>query len=84
MCIKGQLVSFRVSEIEDITNVADWRYVLSHLNTADDVTNRNMALQIKNSYCWFGGLLLLIGDDTNSQDEITLTYSTEEEMKREV
>lgn len=44
--IKGQFVAFRVSEIQDITDINNWRHVPTKMNVADDATRWKIPLDV--------------------------------------
>lgn len=52
--IKGQFEKFRVAEIQDTTKVANWRYISTKYNVADDATKKNRST-INSEDRWFKG-----------------------------
>lgn len=78
--IKGQFVKFRVSEIQDTTNISHWRYVPSRLNIADDATKWHENPKISSSDRWFKGPPFLMENEQSWPIDKTIGSSTEEEM----
>lgn len=79
--IKGMYVAFRVAEIQDTTVVADWRYVPSRLNIADDATKWNKPLRVDINDRWFQGPPFLLKDESKWPDDISVNHNTDEEMR---
>lgn len=52
--VNGQYEKFRVAEIQDMTKVANWRYINTRSNVADDATKMTRST-IKSSDRWFTG-----------------------------
>lgn len=48
-------VAQRVGEIQEITNVTDWRYVPSKLNVADEATRRSRDIDFSEKSRWLHG-----------------------------
>lgn len=78
--IKGQFVAFRISEIQDSTNVNDWKYVPSKLNVSDDATKWNKKLNVNIENRWFSGPAFLHRPDTEWPQDDKLDHQTTEEM----
>ncbi|XP_055918708.1 uncharacterized protein LOC129950814 [Eupeodes corollae] len=53
--VKGQFVAFRIAEIQEITNIADWSYVPSEMNPADDATKWKKGPSLDMNDRWMQG-----------------------------
>lgn len=82
--LKGQFVVFRIAEIQESTSVADWRYVPTRLNIADDATKWSGSPNISNSDRWFKGPPFLYENEQLWPEDKSLGHNTTEEMKQEI
>ncbi|XP_055842483.1 uncharacterized protein LOC129909422 [Episyrphus balteatus] len=52
---KGQFVAFRIAEIQELSNIGNWRYTPSYLNVADDATKWKKGPSLNMNDRWFKG-----------------------------
>lgn len=70
--LAGQFEQFKVAEIQDITEIANWRYIQSRSNVADDATKWQKSFSLDDSSRWFKGPSFLYDDESKWPEDITL------------
>lgn len=63
--LKGQFVAFRVAEIQELTNVSQWRFVSSKMNVADEATKWSKVPTFDLDQRWFKGPEFLYQEEEN-------------------
>ncbi|XP_055920071.1 uncharacterized protein LOC129951774 [Eupeodes corollae] len=69
---EGQFVAFRIAEIQELSNIGNWRYVPSDLNVADDATKWKKGPSLNMNDRWFKGPEFLLSDEIEWPDDISL------------
>lgn len=79
--LTGQYEKFRVAEIQDTTKIANWRYINTRSNVADDATKMTRST-INSSDRWFTGPpFLLLERDEWPQDRVIEKPQTEKKSE---
>ncbi|XP_062703662.1 uncharacterized protein LOC134286107 [Aedes albopictus] len=75
-----QFVAFRITEILEDTNVADWRWVPTKLNVADEATKWGKGPNYHENCRWFNGPAFLYEDEAKwpEEDSAQEEHSAEE------
>ncbi|XP_062714033.1 uncharacterized protein LOC134290841 [Aedes albopictus] len=75
-----QFVAFRITEILEDTNVADWRWVPTKLNVADEATKWGKGPNYHENCRWFNGPAFLYEDENKwpEEDSAQEEHSAEE------
>ncbi|XP_062714125.1 uncharacterized protein LOC134290910 [Aedes albopictus] len=76
-----QFVAFRVSELLEITEANEWRWVPSKMNVADDGTKWSTFPDLSPGSRWFVGPEFLRLQETDWPQQPTNNCSTEEELR---
>ncbi|XP_075170474.1 uncharacterized protein LOC142242837 [Haematobia irritans] len=76
-----QFVAFRVSEILDMSDAAEWRWISGKENVADEAKKWSSRPDFSNSNRWFTGPPFLHLPETSWPDNYNDVSSTEEELK---
>ncbi|XP_055842438.1 uncharacterized protein LOC129909379 [Episyrphus balteatus] len=77
---KGQFVAFRIAEIQELSNIGNWRYTPSYLNVADDATKWKKGPSLNMNDRWFKGPEFLHDDEVEWPDDISLQPNPEIEI----
>ncbi|XP_055918440.1 uncharacterized protein LOC129950533 [Eupeodes corollae] len=75
-----QYVAFRVSEILELTDVTEWRWIPTHMNVADEATKWQRPPEFKSTSRWFNGPTFLKSTIDEWPQEV-IVGSTIEELK---
>ncbi|XP_055850516.1 uncharacterized protein LOC129915080 [Episyrphus balteatus] len=73
-----QFVMFRIAEILDTSEAAEWRWLPSKLNIADKATKNKSAPEFNNESEWFGGPIFLREPHPNWPHTPAIDNTTEE------
>ncbi|XP_055604258.1 uncharacterized protein LOC129752511 [Uranotaenia lowii] len=76
-----QFVSFRISEIQELTNISDWRWIASKQNIADVLTKWGVGPPLHSNSSWFKGPPFLYEPANQWLSENQSLTCTQEEMK---
>ncbi|XP_017492964.1 PREDICTED: uncharacterized protein LOC108381053 isoform X2 [Rhagoletis zephyria] len=77
----SQFVAFRVSEILELTDVSDWRWIPSAENVADDATKWQTVPDFSNQSRWFKGPQFLKLARSHWPNDTEGTQTTVEELR---
>ncbi|XP_065089698.1 uncharacterized protein LOC135710920 [Ochlerotatus camptorhynchus] len=77
----SQFVAFRVSELLETTDVAEWRWVPTKLNVADEATKWKRAPSLDYDSRWFNGPEFLLQPEEN-WPKLPALESTKEELRQ--
>ncbi|XP_055603751.1 uncharacterized protein LOC129751982 [Uranotaenia lowii] len=76
-----QFVSFRISEIQELTNISDWRWIASKHNIADVLTKWGIGPPLDSNSSWFKGPQFLYEPERPWISENQQLFNTQDEMK---
>lgn len=76
-----QFVAFRVSEINEFSDVNEWRYIPTADNVADDGTKWPKKSHFSSNDRWYHGPQFLYSQQENWPDDCILEATKEEELK---
>ncbi|XP_055918648.1 uncharacterized protein LOC129950751 [Eupeodes corollae] len=70
--VKGQFVAFRIAEVQEISNIANWRYVPSEMNPADDATKWKKGPSLNMTDRWMQAPQFLYESELEWPEDISL------------
>ncbi|XP_055585502.1 uncharacterized protein LOC129738342 [Uranotaenia lowii] len=76
-----QFVSFRIAEVQDLTNTSDWRWVPSKQNIADILTKWGTGSPLDMDGAWYRGPAFLYEPESRWPEQINSPSNTPEEIK---